>query len=141
MFSVCVYVWVILCLCIGRGLATSWSPAQGVLPTVLRSRKPKWNWEFHGGRPRPNWGCSAKEKNIQSLTILCGSRRNDLRGWQAGCETNFSMLKYPVAEWGQKVYSLYITTHCPICGYLVFNQHAACQVTGRQVSPISHWQE
>jgi hypothetical protein len=24
----------ILCLCTGRGHATSWSPAQGVLPTV-----------------------------------------------------------------------------------------------------------
>jgi hypothetical protein len=34
MFSVCVRVCVFLCLCTGRGLATSWSPAQGVLPTV-----------------------------------------------------------------------------------------------------------
>jgi hypothetical protein len=34
MFSVCVCVCVFLCLCTGRGLATSWSPVQGVLPTV-----------------------------------------------------------------------------------------------------------
>jgi hypothetical protein len=36
MFSVCVCgcVCVFLCLCTGRGLATSRSPAQGVLPTV-----------------------------------------------------------------------------------------------------------
>jgi hypothetical protein len=45
---------VFLCLCTGRGLATSWSPAQGVLSTVYDSeKKPKWNGEFHGGRPRP----------------------------------------------------------------------------------------
>jgi hypothetical protein len=34
MFSVCVCVCVSLCLCTGRGLATSWSPVQGVLLTV-----------------------------------------------------------------------------------------------------------
>jgi hypothetical protein len=33
-FSVCVCVCVFLCLCTGKGIATSWSPAQGVLPTV-----------------------------------------------------------------------------------------------------------
>jgi hypothetical protein len=34
MFSVCVCVRVVLCWCTGRGLAASWSPVQGVLPTV-----------------------------------------------------------------------------------------------------------
>jgi hypothetical protein len=34
MFSVFVCMCVSLCLWTGRGLATSWSPAQGVLPTV-----------------------------------------------------------------------------------------------------------
>jgi hypothetical protein len=34
MFSVCVCVCDFLCLCTGRGLARSWSPAEGVLPTV-----------------------------------------------------------------------------------------------------------
>jgi hypothetical protein len=34
LFCVCVV------LCVGRGLATGWSPVQGVLPTVYRSR----NW-------------------------------------------------------------------------------------------------
>jgi hypothetical protein len=33
LFCVCVV------LCVGRGLATGWSPAQGVLPTVYRFRK------------------------------------------------------------------------------------------------------
>jgi hypothetical protein len=28
----------------------------------LRSRKPKWNEEFHGGRPGPKRGCSAQKK-------------------------------------------------------------------------------
>jgi hypothetical protein len=33
---VCVYAFFCVCavLCLGRGLATSWSPAQGVLPSV-----------------------------------------------------------------------------------------------------------
>jgi hypothetical protein len=34
MFGVCVYV----VLCLGIGLATSWSPVQGVLPSVKRSK-------------------------------------------------------------------------------------------------------
>jgi hypothetical protein len=35
----CVCMYVFLCLCTGRDLATSWSPAQGVLPTVYDSEK------------------------------------------------------------------------------------------------------
>jgi hypothetical protein len=35
MFSVCECMCVFLCLCTGRGLATSWSPVQRVLPTVF----------------------------------------------------------------------------------------------------------
>jgi hypothetical protein len=40
--DVCVslfYVYVVLC--VGSGLATGWSPVQGVLPTVYRIKKPK----------------------------------------------------------------------------------------------------
>jgi hypothetical protein len=33
----------ILCLCVGSGLATGWSHVQGVLPTVYRIKKLKWN--------------------------------------------------------------------------------------------------
>jgi hypothetical protein len=36
-------------LCIGRGLATGWSPVQGVQPNVYRIKKLK-------KRPRPNKG-------------------------------------------------------------------------------------
>jgi hypothetical protein len=48
--DVCVrlfYVYVVLC--VGSGLATDWSPVQGVLPTVYRIKKLK-------KRPRPNKG-------------------------------------------------------------------------------------
>jgi hypothetical protein len=56
MFSVCICVF--LSLCTGRG------PSQGVLPTVLRSSKPKWNGEFHGGRPRSKLGLQIQRKKI-----------------------------------------------------------------------------
>jgi hypothetical protein len=35
LFCVCIV------LCVGSGLATGWSPAQGVLPTVYRTKKLK----------------------------------------------------------------------------------------------------
>jgi hypothetical protein len=41
----CVYI----VLCVGRGLATGWSPIQGVLPTVFRIKKLKQH-------PRPKKG-------------------------------------------------------------------------------------
>jgi hypothetical protein len=58
---VCVYsVYVVLCL--GRGLAMSWSPVQGVLPSVKWSR----NWEIslmlQSGRKR--------RKNAKVMTSL-----------------------------------------------------------------------
>jgi hypothetical protein len=39
---VCAFFCVCVVLCLGRGLATSWSPVQGVLPSVKWSR----NWEI-----------------------------------------------------------------------------------------------
>jgi hypothetical protein len=41
-WSVCAFFCVCVVLCLGRGLATSWSPVQGVLPYVKWSR----NWEI-----------------------------------------------------------------------------------------------
>jgi hypothetical protein len=42
LFCVCIV------LCVGIGLATSWSLVQGVLPTVYKIKKLKWNEAFHG---------------------------------------------------------------------------------------------
>jgi hypothetical protein len=61
-------VCVFLCLCTGRGLATSWSPAQGVLPPVLdlvTEGKRKVSWR----RPRPKLGCTAKWEKIFPATL------------------------------------------------------------------------
>jgi hypothetical protein len=45
------YVYMLFCacvvLCLGRGLATSWSLVQGVLPSVKWS----WNWKIRGQSP------------------------------------------------------------------------------------------
>jgi hypothetical protein len=37
-----------LCCPVCNGLASGWSPVQGVLPTVYRIKKLKWNEAFHG---------------------------------------------------------------------------------------------
>jgi hypothetical protein len=51
----CVYV----VLCLGRGLATSWSLVQKVLPSVKWS----WNWKIRGQGPRGLWSQWKKKKN------------------------------------------------------------------------------
>jgi hypothetical protein len=54
---VCVCVYSVFVLsCLGRGLATSWSPVQGILPSVKCLR----NWEIS---PLPQSGSKRKEKN------------------------------------------------------------------------------
>jgi hypothetical protein len=58
-----------LCLCTGRDLATSWSPAQGFLPTLLDlvtdvTRKVSWK------RPRPELGCRAKGKKKKASALV-----------------------------------------------------------------------
>jgi hypothetical protein len=43
------YVYSVFALsCVGTGLTMGWSLVQGVLPTVYRIKKPKWNEAFHG---------------------------------------------------------------------------------------------
>jgi hypothetical protein len=37
----------LFCVCTSSGLATGWSPVQGVLPTVSKIKKLKWNEAFH----------------------------------------------------------------------------------------------
>jgi hypothetical protein len=45
MFGVCMCLFCIcVVLCLGRGLATSWSLVQGVLPSV------KWSWNWSRGQ-------------------------------------------------------------------------------------------
>jgi hypothetical protein len=53
----CVYVFILCCvvLCLRRGLATSWSLVQGVLPSVKMIMKLKEEARAHGG-------CRASEK-------------------------------------------------------------------------------
>jgi hypothetical protein len=47
--DICVCVYSVFVLsCVGSGLATGWSPVQGVLPTVYKIKKLKWNEAFHG---------------------------------------------------------------------------------------------
>jgi hypothetical protein len=58
--SVCA-VCVFLRLCTGRGLATSWSPVQGALPTVLDLVN-EVKWKVSWRRPRPELGSRAKGK-------------------------------------------------------------------------------
>jgi hypothetical protein len=44
-----VYVYSVFVLsCAGSSLATGWSPVQGVLPTVYKTEKLKWNEAFQG---------------------------------------------------------------------------------------------
>jgi hypothetical protein len=45
--SPCAFIHVCIVLCVGSGLATGWSPVQGVLPTVYRFR----NWKSSRGPP------------------------------------------------------------------------------------------
>jgi hypothetical protein len=61
MFSVWMCAF-FLCLCTDRGLATSWSPAEGVLPTVEDLEKRSESESFMEVGQGPNWGCNAKEK-------------------------------------------------------------------------------
>jgi hypothetical protein len=68
MFSVCV------CVCLRFSVFVYKQRSYDELIThprsstdCLRSRKPKWNREFHGGRQGPNWSCSAKVKKKLSL--------------------------------------------------------------------------
>jgi hypothetical protein len=65
MFGMCMClfcVWVVLCL--GSGLATSWSLVQGVLPSV------KWSWNWKNQRPGPTGGGGPVEPVKKKSTIF-----------------------------------------------------------------------
>jgi hypothetical protein len=60
----CVYAFILCLCCPGRGLATSWSLVQGVLPCVKWS----WNWKTEA---RAQGGCRASEKkNVLEFDIF-----------------------------------------------------------------------
>jgi hypothetical protein len=58
---VCVYSVCVL-LSVGSGLATGWSLVQGVLPTVLRIKKLKWNKAFHECPLLQKWEQPGRER-------------------------------------------------------------------------------
>jgi hypothetical protein len=64
-FCVCDF----LCLCTGRGLATSWSLVQGVLPTVWDLVKWSEKESFMEVGQGQNWGWSAREKKMYSIPV------------------------------------------------------------------------
>jgi hypothetical protein len=57
-WCLCAFFCVCVVLCLGRGLATSWSPVKGVLPSVKWSR----NWEV-------------------GPMLQSGSKRRNIMGW------------------------------------------------------------
>jgi hypothetical protein len=69
-WCVCAFLCVCVVLCLDRGLATSWSPVQGVLPTVKWSR----NWEIS---PMLQSGSKRKKNSLISyvkpskLALFC----------------------------------------------------------------------
>jgi hypothetical protein len=90
MFSVCVCVF--LCLCTGRGLATSWSPAQGVPPTVPDQETEKTQpyapkagassqvWEQRGWKKKergPPFSCHELGRNYIGVTSYFNSNATE----------------------------------------------------------------
>jgi hypothetical protein len=63
-------VSVFLCLYTGRGLATSWSPAQGFIPAVFNLGNWSETESFMEVGQGPNWGCSAKGKKSYAFGFL-----------------------------------------------------------------------
>jgi hypothetical protein len=70
MFSVCVCVCVFLCLCTGRGLTTSCSPVQGVLPTVPGQETEETQlYAPKAGASSQVWGQRGRKKIIEFLAF------------------------------------------------------------------------
>jgi hypothetical protein len=63
---VCVHLFCVYVVCVGSGIATGWSPVQGVLRTVYTRRLR--NWKSGQG---PTKGCGAIEKKKLQLPRYC----------------------------------------------------------------------
>jgi hypothetical protein len=64
MFDVCVPAFFCVCvlLCLGRGLATSWSPVQGVLPSVNDQETKKSSLSSKKWEQAPKWEERGRKK-------------------------------------------------------------------------------
>jgi hypothetical protein len=102
--SVCVYS-VCVVLRVGRGLATGWSPVQGVLPTVYRSR----NWKIltlnsticNGSNCIISRVCYCT--HVIMTVVVYFYRRRSNRVVLVLCHTS--------CAWGSWIYETYINIH------------------------------
>jgi hypothetical protein len=86
--DVCVRLSCLCCLGVGSGLATSWSPVQGVLPTVYMIKKMK-------ERPRSNKGQIDRYMLwVHFRTSICSSLIN--RPWPPECNRSYERNKRKV---------------------------------------------
>jgi hypothetical protein len=144
-------VCVFLCLCTLRGLATSWSPVQGVLPTVLElvtevKRKDSWR------RPRPELGCRAKgKKNYVNWTLTeipknCTKRHCCCCCCCCCCLIMYLNLKFKKIYFILSMHANYYNKpnvpyffmfQCHICACFIEQRRLMCHETVRSASLIS----
>jgi hypothetical protein len=72
---VCVRLFCVVLSCVCSGLATGWSPVQGVLPTVVGLRN--WNKAFHGC-PMLQSGSNRKERERGGERWVCNTPKSHL---------------------------------------------------------------
>jgi hypothetical protein len=68
------FFWVCVVLCISRDLATSWSPVQGVLPSVPDQETGKSALYSKSGSKLPSVGTTRKNKKIAALPVTIVER-------------------------------------------------------------------
>jgi hypothetical protein len=63
MFSVCVCAFFCVCVQVEAWWRADHPPKESYRLSMIRKQKPKWNGEFHGGRPRPTGAVVPIKKN------------------------------------------------------------------------------